>query len=183
MRGASSADPTVPSQAAVSILESHLPIAAAPVTTTTRDLPGMNEAEFSQQVYGIARFVQIAPKSILMDLTVRVPSKHPFDVYVSSSGNVVDPPTSTGAPLVNLGRIVPDKDGYGDLFKEVDGELWEWVGRACVVEAKGQTGPGSVFAGVVARSSGVWGNDKTVCACSGRTMWEEGREMEAKGML
>jgi hypothetical protein len=74
------------------------------------------------------------------------------------------------------------------MFREVEGELWEWVGRGCVVQAtaadeggKGRTG--RIFAGVVARSSGAWGNEKTVCACSGRTMWEEGREMQAKSAL
>lgn len=201
MRGSSSADPSVPSQAAVSILESPHPVPSIPssagpsATAAVRDLPGMNEEEFSQKVFGIARFVQIAPSSVLMDMTVRLPpssTNQTFNVYVSTTGNVVDPPRTTGEALYQLGRITPDKDGYGDLFKEVDGELWQWIGRGCVVQAAtsgvpagpaADAKPGSIFAGVVARSSGVWGNDKTVCACSGRTMWEEGREMEAKGML
>jgi hypothetical protein len=128
-----------------------------------------------------------------MDLTARLPLE-PFNVYVASTGSLIDPPTTTGKPFLSLGTIRPDKDGYGDLFKELDGELWEWVGRACVVESekqggvqvsaatKGMEGTGKIYAGVVARSAGAWGNDKTVCACSGRTMWEEGRDME-KSML
>jgi hypothetical protein len=152
------------------------------------DLPGMNEEEFSQKVFGICRFVQIAPKTVLMDLTVRLPppanvglspARGAFSVYISTTGNMVDPPTSTGKPLMSLGKITPDKDGYSDLFQEVSGELWEWIGRGCVVQAEEQ-GVGKVFAGVVARSAGAWGNDKTVCACSGRTMWEEGRDMESR---
>ena len=148
----------------------------------------MNEEEFSQKVFGICRFVQIAPKTVLMDLTFRLPPpanvglnplRSAFSVYVSSTGNLVDPPATTGKPFVSLGQIVPDKDGYGDLFQEVPGELWEWIGRGCVVQAEGQ-GVGKIFAGVVARSAGAWGNDKTVCACSGRTMWEEGRDMERR---
>ena len=156
-------------------------------------------------MFGICRFVQIAPRSILMDLTVRLPppsrvglplSSRSYEVYISSAGNMVSPPETTGKPFMRLGSIQPDQDGYGDLFKEVDGELWEWVGRGCVVEAaqggaqstnakmNGTTSSlGRLFAGVVARSAGAWGNDKTVCACSGRTMWEEGREMEQKSML
>lgn len=165
----------------------------------------MVEDEFSQKVFGICRFVQIAPKTILMDLTVRLPppsavglaaGQRAFEVYISTTGNMVDPPSTTGKPLVSLGRIEPDKEGYGDLFREVEGELWEWVGRGCVVqsstavigagEQKEQAGEaklGKIFAGVVARSAGAWGNEKTVCACSGRTMWEEGREMQAKSTL
>lgn len=184
VRGASSADPNVPSEAAISILESPI---ALPSPDASKSLPGLKEDEFSQQVYGISRFVQIAPKSILMDLTVRFPpnaAQDKFNVYVSKTGNLVDPPKSTGGEFVSLGQLKPDGKGYGDLFKEVDGQLWEWIGRACVVQKAGENDgkPGSVFAGVVARSSGVWGNDKTVCACSGRTMWEEGREMEKKGV-
>ncbi|KAL1412164.1 copper chaperone [Vanrija albida] len=195
VRGASAADSSVPSQAAVSILESpvDVPTDAACSATPLRDIPGMNEAEFSQKVFGIARYVQVAPKSVLLDLTVRIPKdEHTtpasvYHAYVSKTGNLVDPPSTTGGAYVDLGAITLDKDGYGDLFKEVDGEIWEWIGRATVVEAKDVPAEsksiGSIFAGVVARSSGAWGNDKTVCACSGRTMWEEGREMERKGLL
>lgn len=179
--------------------------------TPPRQLPGMNEDEFSQKVFGISRFVQIAPKTVLMDLTVRLPpaasvglsagngqsTNAAYDVYISTTGNMINPPETTGAAVVKLGSIVPDKEGYGDLFREVQGELWEWVGRGCVVQSQqSATGakalspsttegaaPGTIFAGVVARSSGAWGNEKTVCACSGRTMWEEGRDMQAKSSL
>ncbi|WVQ95981.1 hypothetical protein IAU59_003080 [Kwoniella sp. CBS 9459] len=241
VRGSSSASPNVPSTAAISILESPLPVPLSIASTSNpilanspssptaaavpeKPLPGMNEEEHTQKVFGICRFVQIAPKTVLMDLTVRLPpparvglsssltsngngtangNGHSngevqggdWNVYISSTGNMVNPPSSTGKPFFSLGSIRPDKDGYGDMFKEVDGELWEWVGRGCVVEAaptsavavvgtgNGETGSstiGKIFAGVVARSAGAWGNEKTVCACSGRTMWEEGRDMEKK---
>lgn len=164
----------------------------------------MTEDEFTQKVFGICRFVQIAPKTILMDLTVRLPPSsavglhagRAYEVYISRTGDMVDPPRTTGGALVNLGKIEPDKEGYGDMFREVEGELWEWVGRGCVVQATAmatatgaekdkeeKSGVGKIFAGVVARSAGAWGNEKTVCACSGRTMWEEGREMQAKSAL
>ncbi|KAL7425010.1 copper chaperone [Cryptotrichosporon argae] len=245
VRGASSADPSLSSAAAISLLESPLPVPPSIATTRHAELaalpgqaarplplPGLAADEFSQKVFGICRFVQIAPTTILMDLTVRLPrpaavglssagassateasgsgsgsghgqasARPAFNVYVASTGDMTDPPRSTGSPLVPLGRVDTDADGYGDLFKEVEGELWQWVGRACVVEAvdvpppslaaQPQTQPqsqststiGRIFAGVVARSSGLWGNDKTVCACSGRTMWEEGRDMEQRSML
>jgi copper chaperone for superoxide dismutase len=37
--------------------------------------------------------------------------------------------------------------------------------------------------GVIARSAGVWDNDKTVCSCSGKTLWEERKDEVKKGML
>lgn len=200
VRGASAVSSSTPAAAAVSILESPLPIPTSMASTSNStlaklpDLPGMNEEEHTQKVFGICRFVQIAPKIVLMDLTVRLPPpvnvglnpvKNPWTVYVSSTGDMTDPPRTTGKTLLSLGQIQPDKDGYGDMFREVPGELWEWVGRGCVVEASSEPsgnvakgGIGRLFAGVIARSAGAWGNDKTVCACSGRTMWEEGRDME-----
>ncbi|KAG7530845.1 hypothetical protein FFLO_04752 [Filobasidium floriforme] len=48
-----------------------------------------------------------------------------------------------------------------------------------VVGIMGGKGRLGILAGVIARSSGVWGNDKTICACSGKTMWEEGRTMDS----
>ncbi len=38
-------------------------------------------------------------------------------------------------------------------------------------------------AGVIARSAGVWENDKTVCSCTGKTLWEERKDELKKGML
>lgn len=38
-------------------------------------------------------------------------------------------------------------------------------------------------AGVVARSAGVWENEKVVCGCSGKTVWEEREEMRGKGIV
>lgn len=221
----SSANANFPIQAAVAIMESPLPLPVSLASTSNpvlaglpggspKPLPGMNEEEHTQKVFGICRFVQIAPKTVLMDLTVRLPPPSrvglgtaqgaqdtKYNVYIASTGNLVNPPVTTGKPYFSLGSIAPDKDGYGDMFKEVDGELWEWIGRGCVVQAASEAAPtitqlvakeavpgseqneatiGRIFAGVVARSAGAWGNDKTVCACSGRTMWEEGREMEGK---
>lgn len=221
----SSANANFPIQAAVAIMESPLPLPVSLASTSNpvlaglpggspKPLPGMNEEEHSQKVFGICRFVQIAPKTVLVDLTVRLPPPSrvglgtaqgaqdtKYNVYIASTGNLVNPPVTTGKPYFSLGSIAPDKDGYGDMFKEVDGELWEWIGRGCVVQAASEAAPtitqlvakeavpgseqneatiGRIFAGVVARSAGAWGNDKTVCACSGRTMWEEGREMEGK---
>jgi hypothetical protein len=164
------------SSAAIAIFESPLP----PPSST-------NPEEFTQQVFGLSRFIQIAPKLSLLDLTLKIPpspetTDAQYEIYVGSTGDVSNPPVSTGSPLLSLGKVQIDKEGYGDLFKELPGEVWEWIGRACVAKRVGPAKEGSIYAGVIARSSGAWGNDKTVCACSGRTMWEEGREWAQKGV-
>lgn len=37
--------------------------------------------------------------------------------------------------------------------------------------------------GIIARSAGMWDNDKTVCSCTGKTLWDERKDEVKKGML
>lgn len=85
----------------------------------------------------------------------------------------------------DLGILEVVETGRGSLIGEIDWRVWEMVGRGVVVERLGEeTERGNgVVVGVVARSAGVWENDKVVCACSGKTVWEEREEMVGKGML
>ncbi|KAJ9120147.1 hypothetical protein QFC22_003046 [Naganishia vaughanmartiniae] len=134
-----------------------------------------------------------------------------YDVYVARTGDVTSPPTSTGAVHLPLTTVKPDPaTGYADAFIELPIGLWDIVGRAMVVEPTeslqrrqrlaeaqsrvsqaeeqvknviGTKGRLGILAGVIARSAGAWGNEKTVCACSGKTMWEEGRIMDAKSRI
>lgn len=66
--------------------------------------------------------------------------------------------------------------------------IWEMIGRGMVVskqtgEGRFERNDGDTLVGVVARSAGVWDNDKTVCSCSGKTLWEERKDEVKKGML
>ena len=85
----------------------------------------------------------------------------------------------------NLGTLKVDETGKGSLVGEVDWRVWEMVGRGVVVERLGEENErrGGLVVGVVARSAGVWENEKVVCACSGKTVWEEREEMVGKGMF
>jgi hypothetical protein len=167
--------------------------------------------EYTQQVYGIARMVQVStsPLLMLLDLTVRFPGypitdssneqpspspspSQEYDVYVSSTGDLSDPPRSTGKPKISITRISPDVEtGYADSFIELPIGLWDIIGRAMVIEPvipkngglegtgkesqilneglkgfrKGRLG---ILAGVIARSSGAWGNE---VSWVGRRMW------------
>lgn len=100
---------------------------------------------------------------------------------MAKNGDISEGAASTGGVLRALGRLeIGEQDGYGELFTEVDRlQLWQIIGRAMVVapvETNDKPGAG-LIAGVVARSAGLWNtssaNDKTVCSCSGQTMWEE----------
>ena len=86
-----------------------------------------------------------------------------------------------------LGILEVDTSGRGALIGEVDWRVWEIVGRGIMVRKIGDeesnADEGSVVMGVVARSAGVWENEKTVCSCSGKTVWEEREEQVSRGML
>lgn len=90
-----------------------------------------------------------------------------------------------------LGVIEVDEEGRGNLVGEVSWRIWELVGRGmCVKRVNGEgvgdgegEGEKQEVVGVVARSAGVWENEKVVCGCSGKTVWEEREEMVRKGIL
>ena len=65
--------------------------------------------------------------------------------------------------------------GRGVLCERVENE-------ANGEKANSDEDPG-IAVGVVARSAGAWENEKVVCACSGKTVWEEREEMKSRGML
>jgi len=88
-----------------------------------------------------------------------------------------------------LGTVQVGKDGVGAVFIDKPIQIWEMIGRGFVVsrlrEGKEEIEKNDedTLVGVIARSAGVWDNDKTVCSCSGKTLWEERVEVRGKGML
>lgn len=92
-----------------------------------------------------------------------------------------------------LGEVKVNEEGRGELVGEINWPIWEAVGRGIIVQREGggesaseikdDGGREEVVVGVVARSAGVWENEKVVCGCSGKTVWEEREEMVGKGMV
>ena len=83
-------------------------------------------------------------------------------------------------------------DGRGETVAVAPFGVDEVLGRALLVErsgekrakdeADGRRADREPVMGVIARSAGAWENDKTVCSCSGKTVWEERREQKERGM-
>ena len=84
-----------------------------------------------------------------------------------------------------LGSLIVENDGRGELVGEVEWRVWEMVGRGLVVQPQigERRDEYETVVGVVARSAGMWENEKVVCGCSGKTVWEEREEMVGRGML
>ena len=144
--------------------------------------------------------VQVAANMIIVDLTVRGLSPGTYFATVRQTGDILRGAESTGGvwerddkdgnQLAKAGVwgtvSIDEKHGSGSLFLDKSIQIWELVGRSMVVSQK-QSGfandDQNTLVGVIARSAGVWENDKTVCSCSGKTVWEERKEQVGKGML
>ena len=159
--------------AAVCILETHSKRVADPVR-------------------GLIRMVQVGPAMTVIDLSIRGLSPGTYTATVRESGDISSGPESTGGVWESssargmFGTVQVDKLGLASGFFAKPVEVWELIGRSIVVSR--QQGEYSkhdpdTLVGVIARSAGVWDNDKTVCSCSGKTVWEERREQVAKGMI
>lgn len=175
LRGSGKSD-----SAGVCILETH--------STTVPD-----------KVRGLARMVQVSSAVTLVDLTIRGLPPGTYSATVRETGDISHGAASTGGiweslkalsglgqPRGLFGSIYVGNDGRGSAFLNTPVSIWELIGRAMVV-SKEEDGPfkredPNTLVGVIARSAGVWENDKTVCSCSGKNVWEERKEQKGKGM-
>ncbi|CAO1598495.1 copper chaperone [Xanthoria calcicola] len=179
-----------PNSAAVCILE------IPPSATTSNPTTAPERSKYQSPVRGLARLIQLSPQLTLMDVTVTALPRGRYSVSVRRTGDISRGASSLGDVYRGedggrdgeLGLLEVDEKGRGNLVGEVGWRVWELVGRGiCVqpVEAGGlgeEEGRGEVV-GVVARSAGAWENEKVVCGCSGKTVWEEREEMVGKGMV
>lgn len=153
-----------------------------------------------REVRGLARMVQVAPGRTLVDLTVRGVSPGTYRASIREYGDLKGGAESAGPvwqgatvsqPRGLLGEVVVDGTGRGSVFVDHPFDIWEAIGHAMIL-TKQQEGVGEgatlkndddTVVGVIARSAGVWDNDKTVCSCTGKTLWDERKEVVSKGML
>lgn len=171
--------------AGVCILETH--------STSVRD-----------PVRGLARLVEVGENQTLVDLTLKGVAPGQYHATVRERGDISQGAVSTGGiweaikkaggfgqshdqPRGLFGTVLVGQDGRGSTFLDRPVSIWELIGRGMVV-SKSTKGPFTkddpdTLVGVIARSAGVWDNDKVVCSCSGKTVWEERKEQQAQGML
>jgi len=152
-------------------------------------------------VRGLVRMVQVSPTETLVDLTVRGVPPGTYRATIREYGNLQDGATSagpvwsaqskedTGSPRGVLGTVEIGPNGYGNAFINRPFQVWEVIGHALVVSRQEESDGAPLrneedtVVGVIARSAGVWDNDKTVCSCTGKTLWQERKDEVSKGML
>lgn len=166
--------------AAVSILETH--------------------AKVANPVRGLARMIQVSPKLSIVDLSVYGCSPGRYYASVRENGDISQGAASTGAvwrgtatgekeePRGRFGEFEVDESGAGSVFLTRPVEIWELIGRSLVVSKKESgfaTNDPDTLCGVIARSAGVWENEKTVRVNSSAALCRkrgEGRGGGERGM-
>ncbi|KAI0464966.1 hypothetical protein LJB42_000182 [Komagataella kurtzmanii] len=160
-----------PNSAAVCILESFKP------------------EHRTNPVKGLLRMVAVSPSEMLIDFTVDGVSKAgTYWPSIRTSGNLTEGAKSTGSIFFQLQQINTTEkaaEGFkGQYFISVPLKITDLIGRSVVVgDGKGYDDVSdSSLVGVIARSAGVWENDKQVCSCTGKTVWQERRDVKDHGL-
>ncbi|KAL7784110.1 superoxide dismutase [Trichoderma ceciliae] len=170
--------------------------AAVSILETYADQQEHRADDTNREVRGLARMVQVSPERTLIDLTIRGVAPGTYRATIREYGDLKDGAESTGpvwsgggekAPKGSLGVVQVSKDGRGSAFVDHAFQIWEVIGHAMVLTKQDESLPlkndDSTVVGVIARSAGMWDNDKTVCSCTGKTLWEEREDEVKKGML
>ncbi|RAK91068.1 superoxide dismutase copper chaperone Lys7 [Aspergillus costaricaensis CBS 115574] len=155
------------------------------------------------KIRGLARMVQVSSNMTLVDLTINGLTPGKYYATVRDTGDISQGAGSAGGiweavkakvlgsepvkePRGIFGSVEVNDKGRGNVFLDRPVAVWEMIGRSMVV-SKSQEGPfrqedPDTLVGVIARSAGVWDNDKMVCSCSGKNVWQERQEQVAQGM-
>lgn len=152
--------------------------------------------------------VQVGSNMTLVDLTINGLSPGRYWATIRQAGDISEGAASTGGiwealktkilagseaatpakePRGVFGAVDVDEKGRGNVFLDRPVAVWEMIGRSMVV-SKSKEGPfkredPDTLVGVIARSAGVWDNDKMVCSCSGKNVWQERQEWAGKGIV
>lgn len=130
-------------------------------------------------VIGVARFVENESKQCLLDAVIDgLESGQYYQLGVHQYGDLSESNLqSIGEEMFPFVKNQRVNNGRWTVKKRVDNcDLPSFIGRAFAVRKVTDSFTKNdqiVGAGLVARASKVMDNSKRVCACSGKTLWEE----------
>ncbi len=146
-------------------------------------LESFDNADLLQPVKGLARIVSLSngTKS-LIDLTLNGVEKGTYYPTLRASGDISQGVKSMGPAVKTYPPIIVTEEHeerfFSQSFIKDEIKITEIIGRGFSVSGDN----GKEYVGVIARSAGIWENDKKVCYCSGKTIWEERKDMVQKGV-
>ncbi|OMJ09064.1 Superoxide dismutase 1 copper chaperone [Smittium culicis] len=179
--------------AAVCILESYTKNSDVPIGSTM----------------GLVRLIQIKEDSCYMDISLSGLSSGIYTLNPHINGDLSNVPASNG-PVFEINEseaaktasktviINVDSTGNGKTWADCAGwRIYELIGRSILVTKQQQSTTSSaasastdndirsytnspILSGIVARSAGLFENKKVICACTGRTLWEEDKFIRQK---
>lgn len=160
-----------PNSAAVCILEDF-----------TKDMSALTEAH-DRDVYGLARLISTKANEMFVDLTLTgMKPNGEYYASIRSSGDLSRGPLSTGKAIFTLPKISCDGNGKCQQYVSVPFGINSLIGRAVTVSPDSTKVFMDSMAGVIARSAGAWENDKYVCSCTGKNIWQERKDAKVRGI-
>lgn len=137
----------------------------------------------SRDVYGLVRLIKTKADETFVDFTLT--GMKPRNAYYASfrkGGDVSEGAPSTGESLYSLPKVECDDKGRCQQYLSIPLGMDTLIGRAVTVS----NDPHKVFTdslvGVIARSAGAWENDKYVCSCTGKNLWQERDDAIKRGI-
>lgn len=131
-------------------------------------------------VFGVARFVQNEHKQCLFDAVIAGLIDSSYNIGIHEYGDLSDSDLkSIGDEIFNIATDIQSIDGKLSVKKKIDNlDIATKIGQSLAITNKND---GDIIgAGVIARASKIMNNLKKVCACSGRTLWEERQIIDGK---
>lgn len=160
-----------PNSAAVCILEDF--------TKEVSDLSGQQDRD----VYGLARLISTKVDEMFVDLTLTgMKPNGEYYASIRSSGDLSRGPLSTGKSIFTLPKVSCDETGKCQQYVSVPFGIDSLIGRAVTVSPNSTKVFMDSMTGVIARSAGAWENDKYVCSCTGKNIWQEREKAKDRGI-
>lgn len=125
-------------------------------------------------VIGIARFIQNESNECLIDATIdNLNDGQKYDFGISQFGDLSkEDYSSVGAEMVSLASQITPVNRTLNIKRKVNNfDIYSYIGRSLTIRLSDSKTV--VAAAIVARASKIMDNVKKVCACSGKTLWQE----------
>lgn len=163
-------------------------------------LESFDKQDLQKPVKGLARIVSVSPTDVFVDLTVNGLPQGKYYPSIRSSGDLSRGALSTGSLFHQLAPVdveIPADDSTtigsrgalkgglglfaGQSYLHAKLDINDLIGRSIILSKTKDTVAPDSLCGVIARSAGAWENDKQVCSCSGKTVWEERVDAKIQG--
>jgi copper chaperone for superoxide dismutase len=127
---------------------------------------------------GVARLAQLDNDQVFIDINASdlLPLME-YSVEVRECGDISDLVSSTGDIYHKISNATSDDNGRLEFVTEIkNAHIPDLIGRSLVLSPQNKD-KNHYVAGIIARSAGVFENQKMVCACSGKTLWDEASKL------